>query len=334
MFAAIRGRNRSESPTRFSEISLRRYKKNVRSKKNSAAAMSADEEAVVGHRSVSMSTLSLNGANSTKSDQQKPSISQLATVEAKMAGIENSLAATNTQRRKKDAVLSGPRDLIKELELLHNTLKEKDQLILSLRSQVMSVCQRHASQEAERAAKERERTLLLERLTQLQTQTDKRRAHVKNLRLSLEKLETSENIDACIRQAELEYELEREELNILNLQGEQITVRAKIEDAEGFGSGAPGKVSLSSCLPSGADTSLHLVSLQYETRSPSFTVNSHASGVGVLVEWSLEGSGLRKGDRLLELNGQHVFGHRKETFLQLLGAASEPLRLLVVRCQP
>ncbi|XP_037068689.1 uncharacterized protein LOC119089996 [Pollicipes pollicipes] len=85
MFAAIRGRNRSESPTRFSEISLRRYKKNVRSKKNSAAAMSADEEAVVGHRSVSMSTLSLNGANSTKSDQQKPSISQLATVEAKCA---------------------------------------------------------------------------------------------------------------------------------------------------------------------------------------------------------------------------------------------------------
>ena len=39
-------------------------------------------------------------------------------------------------------------------------------------------------------------------------------------------------------------------------------------------------------------------------------------------------------DRLLELNGQHVFGHRKGAVLQLLAAAAAPLRLLVVRCQP
>ena len=45
------------------------------------------------------------------------------------------------------------------------------------------------------------------------------------------------NIDACIRQAELEYELEREELNILNLQAEQMTVRAKIEDATSHSGG-------------------------------------------------------------------------------------------------
>ena len=49
-----------------------------------------------------------------------------------MAGIENSLAtAAGTHRRKKENVPAvGARDVVHELELLHNTLKEKDQLIL------------------------------------------------------------------------------------------------------------------------------------------------------------------------------------------------------------
>ena len=47
-----------------------------------------------------------------------------------MAGIESSLGAPGTHRRKKENVPATARDLVKELELLHNTLKEKDQLIL------------------------------------------------------------------------------------------------------------------------------------------------------------------------------------------------------------
>ncbi|KAF0292903.1 hypothetical protein FJT64_009185 [Amphibalanus amphitrite] len=347
MLAAIRGR-KSESPTRFSEISLRRYRKNARVKRSSAAAMSADEEAVVGHRTWSRSTLSLSGAGSGKSEQP-PALSHLATVEAKMAGIESSLSTTTgTSRRRKETAsvpvpvpvpaAAGPRDLLRELELLHTTLRERDQTILRLRSQIESAQQ--SDSDAERAARERERRALTERLSRLQTQTDTSRARAKNLRLALEKLEASENIDACIRQAELEYELEREELHILDLQAEQMTLRAKMEDAEGRGGGGGGpaaadRLSLTSCLPTSAETSLHLVTLQWEPRSPSFTVSTHLSGRGVLIEWAMDSTGLRKGDRVLELNGEHVFGHRKEALLALAAAAAAaPLRLLVVRCQP
>ena len=56
----------------------------------------------------------------------------------------------------------------------------------------MAAGQRQQALEAERAARERERALITERLSQLQAQTDTRRAHAKNLRLALEKLETSE----------------------------------------------------------------------------------------------------------------------------------------------
>ena len=53
------------------------------------------------------------------------------------------------------------------------------------------------------------------------------------------------NIDDCIRRAELEYRLETEELNILNLQGEHLRLRSRLEGGEDEAAPPPPAASLS-----------------------------------------------------------------------------------------
>ncbi|KAF0286721.1 hypothetical protein FJT64_014812 [Amphibalanus amphitrite] len=79
-----------------------------------------------------------------------------------------------------------------EIGALHAALKRKDLMIASLQSQLLAVCQSRSSREAEREARQRERALLLERSAHLQQQIDRRRAHVKNARLTLEQLDTTD----------------------------------------------------------------------------------------------------------------------------------------------
>ncbi|XP_037093298.1 uncharacterized protein LOC119113079 [Pollicipes pollicipes] len=191
-----------------------------------------------------------------------------------------------------------------EMEALQAALKQKDLLISSLQSQLLAVCQSRSSREAERAARERERALLLERSVHLQQQIDRRRAHVKNARITLEQIDTTErNIDDCIRRAELEYHLETEELNILNLQGEHMRLKSRLEGAEDSAASAR-PISLSSCLPSHGEVSLHPLAVPYDPGAPCFTLTQLGPETGVQVEWAHDHCGLRSGDRLLEVNGQ------------------------------
>ncbi|XP_043192261.1 flocculation protein FLO11-like [Amphibalanus amphitrite] len=246
-----------------------------------------------------------------------------------------------------------------EIGALHAALKRKDLLIASLQSQLLSVCQSRSSREAEREARQRERALLLERSAHLQQQIDRRRAHVKNARLTLEQLDTTErNIDDCIRRAELEYRLETEELNILNIQGEHLRLRARLEGAEDDTGPVLPTASLSSCLPSHAEVSLLCLSVSYDPDSPCFSVTETVAEPGVLVEWASDSCGLSVGDRLIEVNGHSITSGISSSsgsssssssdsssittttssggsaVRRLLADCGSPLRLLVVRCRP
>ncbi|XP_049762948.1 uncharacterized protein LOC126090494 [Schistocerca cancellata] len=340
------------SPCHLSDSNVRtRYGKPTRSSKKSGAMYSDYYEEqdnptiTLAQRSVSMTALQGGGVVPLQ-----PRMAQLETLEAKMASIEVSLSttATTTPRRKKVAASStgsaggvqlqrASRDVARELEALRNALRDKENVIQSLKGQLCNPGRPGGINFLRGGgsvplASDCERRAARDRLNRLRQDMDNKRLAIKNLALALERLDVSDNIDARIQQAELEFQLGREELNLLSLLEEARALQTSLEEIDSARN-SPENASLFSCV-SGADrVTLHAISVDYDVKSPRFGASTRDSAPGLYVEWAAADCGIIKGDRLLEVNGKLVMsGSKSAADLQrLLSVSPAPAQLVVLR---
>ncbi|KAL1376874.1 hypothetical protein pipiens_016630, partial [Culex pipiens pipiens] len=190
--------------------------------------------------------------------QHKPRVSQLETLEAKMASIEVSLS-TATPRRRKGTSLGGgslsarssPRpDSAPSREPHHSALQDRETVFQNLRVQLgLGKLPRPtgpAFDDAERPGAE-------QRLAKLRTDAENKKIAISNLKSTLEKLDITDNIDTRIKQAELEYALGREELQLLSLVEEARALQARLDKSR------PEANSLYGMLQAGMNLTLHAV---------------------------------------------------------------------------
>lgn len=113
------------------------------------------------------------------------------------------------------------------------------------------------------------------------------------------------NIDVRIRAAELEYELEREELNILNLKEEAnvLTTRLQENTPSPACNGSPGtNASLHTLLSSAGGgaalggASLLSLAVPHTPGNPPFHVTPRPP-LGCVIDWATDDTRLKKGDR-------------------------------------
>ncbi|CAG5011138.1 unnamed protein product [Parnassius apollo] len=250
-----------------------------------------------------------------------------------MASIEVSLAGC---RRR-----SGARDAARELDTLRAALVDKDTLIQSLKKQLSAslsaarLAAQASSPPASRASQREEspatlsaeeRRALEERAAAVNADLEARRTSIQELRKRLEKTHVTENIDTRIQQAELQYQLGREELELLTL-GEQARALAQlIEHAD-----AASRVFTTTLYSLVRDCGGTATVLSTEASASSWSAAQRAAGA--TVHWAAEHCVLRQGDRLLEVNGTSVVTGKSQEDLQRAISAASPARLVVLREQ-
>uniref|UniRef100_A0A336LY28 CSON007339 protein n=1 Tax=Culicoides sonorensis TaxID=179676 RepID=A0A336LY28_CULSO len=279
----------------------------------------------------------------SKANQPKK-MSQLESLEAKMASIEVSLSASShvsTPRRRKGTSLgsisirSSPKpDLSsstnnistssasKEVpsKELRSALVEREAVIQSLRMQLgLAKLPRPTGP----AFTESERPGAEQRLSRLLSDAENKKVAIRNLKSALEKLDITDNIDVRIRQAELEYALGREELHLLSIVEECRALQARLDKSK------PEANTLFCILESGVNLSLVAVRANSGRWNASYKNDLH----GFIVDWSLEGESLVKGDRLLEVNGHILTGKSREELQKLIGG-SDKSEIVVLRKKP
>ncbi|KAI5634476.1 hypothetical protein NE865_12809 [Phthorimaea operculella] len=155
-----------------------------------------------------------------------------------------------------------------------------------------------------------------------------RRSNIQELRRRLEKTHVTDNIDTRIQQAELQYKLGREELELLSL-GEQARALAQlIEQADAAAKRADTPTLYSTVRDCGGNATLVVA----EAREGSWGAGVR-NGVGATVEWPGDHPALRAGDRLVEVNGTQVISCRNLEDLQRAISAANPARLVILRSQ-
>ncbi|XP_056639188.1 uncharacterized protein LOC130446769 isoform X1 [Diorhabda sublineata] len=272
----------------------------------------------------------------------EPRMAQLETLEAKMASIEVSLSST--PRRKKNGSISGisigssiqsiPKELaIKELEKLRNALKDKENIIQSLKGQLTIPglrlnAIRNSNNNNMKELTDVEKKQAEARLGRLKTDVDNKRLTIKNLKMALERLDITDNIDVRIQQAELEYQLGREELNLLTLLEETRALQLCIEESNRQSSDCH---TLYSCVHGNDHVFLYAIQMEYDHNNPKFGAGIKSSLPGLYVDWALEETNLRKGDRFVEVNGKIVLTKNRDDLTRLLAAAPDPAQLVVLR---
>ena len=125
----------------------------------------------------------------------------------------------------------------------------------------------------------------------------------------------SSNIDTRIRAAETEYELEREELNILNLREEIVVLQSRLQEtlpppcSPPSLAPPPPQVSLSSLLSSSPGAS-HLVDLtvNYSPSNPSFGVTL-GEDRRAYIDWATDDTKLKKEDTSVALSNVLLTSH-------------------------
>ncbi|XP_014283757.1 uncharacterized protein sprt isoform X2 [Halyomorpha halys] len=306
---------------------LRRYSKGLRSSSKKSAVYSDyyEEESrkestgnLANNRSISL------GALHQGSSPLEPRMAQLETLEAKMASIEVSLSTT-PRRKKPSSTASTP--VPPPVHGLFGTRAASEQE----ENRVEALCQglkgnlwnRGLRQGGNGSLTDRERKTAQERLGRLKSDLDSKRLTIKNIKIALDTIDISDNIDVRIQQAELEYQLGREELNLLSIMEESRNLQVLLEENN------VQQQTIFSYIGN-STVSLHGIELMYDPKSPQFGVNHREEG-GVLVEWASETSGLVKGDRLLEVNGKLVT--RAEEVGRLLVVAPSPAQVVVMRKQ-
>ncbi|XP_057322125.1 uncharacterized protein LOC130665664 isoform X2 [Microplitis mediator] len=276
---------------------------------------------------------------------QEPRMAQLETLEAKMASIEVSLSTT-TPRRKKGGSLTGAitlstghknRDYYKEVDALRVALRDKENVIQTLKSQL---CNNLSNRLALRNGvlpsplNETDRKNTEERVNKLERDADNKRLAIKNLKLALERLDITDNIDTRIQQAELEYRLGREELELLSVMEEMRTLQAALELADT--QEKQKNDSIFSCINEARGTrsmnlSVYAIEVSADPKSPRFGAGPRDNAPGLYVDWAVEDSGLQKEDRLLEVNGKLVVTAAATDLSRLLGVTPEAAHIVVLR---
>ncbi|XP_015429670.1 PREDICTED: uncharacterized protein LOC107186341 [Dufourea novaeangliae] len=286
-------------------------------------------------RSVSLTALH-TGAGSQQ-QLLEPRMAQLETLEAKMASIEVSLSTT--PRRKKGGSVSGGiaspaghrnKDHYKELDALRVALRDKENIIQTLKGQLCNtLTNRLALRNGAPPLTEADRKATEERLQRLRRDADNKRLAIKNLKLALERLDITDNIDVRIQQAELEYRLGREELELLTLREESRALQAALELAETHEKQK--NDTIFSCITGSTQVTVHAVEVTADPKSPRFGAGPRGDTPGLYVDWAVDDSGLCKGDRILEVNGKLVVGAGRSDLARLLAVAPDAAQIVVLR---
>lgn len=129
-----------------------------------------------------------------------------------------------------------------------------------------------------------------------------------------------------IRQAELEYALGREELQLLSLVEEIRALQSRLEKST-TPNGNSNPNTLFNVVSSGANLTLHAI----QAIVGRFSIVARADAPGLYVEWTLDGEGLIKGDRILEANGKIIETSSKEEFSKGIGRNGTKCEFVVVR---
>lgn len=306
----------------------RAHRKLASSRKSGQYSDAGDERSRSQHdlnkqqRSSSLQTLEAGG------------VSNLESLEAKMASIEVSLAGA--RRRSGGA---GARDFTRELDTLRTALADKDTLIQSLKKQLSAslsaarLAAQASSPTASRASSQEEsnstlsaedRRALEERANNVKADLDTRKANIQELRRRLEKTHVTDNIDTRIQQAELQYKLGREELELLTLSEQARALTQLIEQADAAASRNHATI-YSLVRESGGSASLVTADVREGTWGAA------PRGNGMVVEWPGDHTNLKPGDRLLEVNGISVTACRSQEELQRATSINNPARIVLLR---
>lgn len=161
-------------------------------------------------------------------------------------------------------------------------------------------------------------------LYQLRNEAANKKNSIRNLKSALQKLDTnaSFDIDSRIRQAEIEYALGREELQLLSIVEEARLVQVRIEKEKTKN----GASSLFSMLRNGHQLSLHAL----QASTGRWNANQKHECDGFYVDWVMDGEELQRGDRIIEINGQVLNGRSKDE-LQKICANNAKCELVVIR---
>lgn len=164
-----------------------------------------------------------------------------------------------------------------------------------------------------------------QKLSRLRNDAENKKNAIRNLKGALQKLDNSAtlDIDSRIRQAELEYALGREELQLLSIVEEARAVQVRLEKEKSKSD----VTSISSLMRNGHQLTLHAVQASTGRWNAS---QKHDAGDGLYVDWVMEGEELQRGDRILEVNGRILSGRGKDE-LQKSCANTSKCDLVVIR---
>ncbi|XP_055374098.1 uncharacterized membrane protein DDB_G0293934 isoform X2 [Condylostylus longicornis] len=246
-----------------------------------------------------------------------------------MANIEVSLSSSaNSGRRRKGSSLGSP-SIINgngstrasprpgETKELRSALQDREAVIQNLRIQLgLGKLPRPTGpplDDSEKPAAE-------QKIARLKIDAENKRIAIRNLKSALDKLDITDNIDIRIRQAELEYALGREELQLLSIVEEARALQTRLDKSK------PESNSLYSIITSGINLSLHAVNATTGRWAAITKSESH----GLFIEWALDGEGLLRGDRILEVNGKLITCKTKEELQKIVGTSGK-CQLVIIR---
>jgi len=299
----------------------------------------------------------------------QPRLSQLQTLEAKMASIAVSLSGgrrlagslPHTQahaslrsspslvdmvKSKTSSAQRLPKQIRSENELLRKIIHDKDAIIQSFQQQqeqqqqssTMSSVLNHVNGNNSRTSVN-ERQQVERRLSIINHDIDAKKAAIKNIRLLLQQTSVTDNIDSRIRQAETEYQLEREETNLLNLQDEKRTLLLRWGGNQWQRDPTPSNSnhSLFRIIQGRVPLVVISTTVQYEAQNPSFRLHfednqNHDSCLTLetcSIQWARDDLVLKSGDKLVEINGQLIPGQFKADVMK--GLHSGLMEIVVAR---
>ncbi|XP_067630392.1 early endosome antigen 1 isoform X2 [Eurosta solidaginis] len=230
------------------------------------------------------------------------------------------IQSATTGRRRKVSQLGGTlsaRSVRSETKELRSALQDREAVIQNLRIQL---CLGKLPRPSGPPLDESEKPAAEQKLQRLKAEAENKKIKIKNLKSALEKLDITDNIDIRIRQAELEYALGREELQMLSIVEEARALQARLEKSK------PELQTIYNALNSGASLSLHAVNATTGRWAP----HNKSDQPGFYVEWALEGDGLYKGDRIIEVNGKIIACRTKEELQKVIGNSGK-CQMVVLR---
>ncbi|XP_018804368.1 PREDICTED: uncharacterized protein LOC108978499 isoform X2 [Bactrocera latifrons] len=248
----------------------------------------------------------------------------MSDAEANLINSAQTQTAT-TGRRRKVSSLGGTlsaRSCRSETKELRSALQDREAVIQNLRIQL---CLGKLPRPSGPPLDDSEKPAAEQKLQRLKAEAENKKIKIKNLKSALEKLDITDNIDIRIRQAELEYALGREELQMLSIVEEARALQARLEKSK------PELQTIYNILNSGATLSLHAV----HATTGRWAAHTKPDQPGFYVEWALEGDGLYKGDRILEVNGKMIACRTKEELQKVIGNSGK-CQIVVLRkkCAP